>query len=194
MRASHDSNADGRRTRTTHSTRQEKEYPPQVDGQLERILKTLGYGGRMPRKRADSKQLKLAFPESTDSLRLREENSRLRAENERLQAQMASLIEEISRLRQFVTTDNLRLTTYNNTSPHVPPSADEEQNLPPLIHQVTKRSTISEKVALFRSYFRGRDDAYAVRGRNGVAKLRIILNDNVFVWKMGRLRGATTFR
>lgn len=143
----------------------------------------------MPRKRADSKQLKLAFPELEDNLRLREENGRLRAENDRLQKQTASLIEEINRLRQFVTTDNLRLATYKNSSPHIQAATNEEQNLPPLIHQVTKRSTIREKVALFRSYFRGRDDVYAVQGAERSGKTpyypkrqRIRLENGEITW------------
>ncbi|WP_284286221.1 TOTE conflict system archaeo-eukaryotic primase domain-containing protein [Alicyclobacillus fastidiosus] len=101
---------------------------------------------------------------------MREENSRLRAENERLQAQAASLIEEINRLRQFVSTDNLHVATFKSSSHSSCTNTNVAESSPPFSHPVTKRSTISEKVALFRSYFRGRDDVYAVRGAEQTGK------------------------
>lgn len=118
----------------------------------------------MPRKNEDSKQLKLVFPESTENLTLKEENSHLRAENERLQVQVASLIEEISRLRQFMTTGDLNEATFENSRHTSCTDINVAESSPAVSHPVTKKSTISEKVALFRSYFRGRDDVYAVRG------------------------------
>jgi superfamily II DNA or RNA helicase len=47
---------------------------------------------------------------------------------------------------------------------------DGVDNPPTVLHPVTKRSSINEKVTLFRSYFRGRDDVYAVRGVNRTGK------------------------
>src|SRR5579875_2109605 len=115
----------------------------------------------MRRKIQTSRQMTLGLPEPRNVQLLLEENRRLSAENQRLRTQTSTLMEELERLRQFV----------NGIVPHHDVQKGDAE-LPqgvavrekPASHMVTKRSRIDEKVALFRSYFKGRDDVYAVRG------------------------------
>ena len=126
----------------------------------------------MRRQSQDSRQMKLGLPESNDIhiQRLREENRRLNAENERLRTQTTSLMEEVERLRQFVITAGSAYGLANFDQPP-PTNALVAECSPAVLHAVTKRSSIDQKVALFRNYFRGRDDVYALRGPERTGKV-----------------------
>ncbi|QSO51162.1 hypothetical protein JZ785_20240 [Alicyclobacillus curvatus] len=110
-----------------------------------------------------SKQLNLLLPESSDIQRLTEENRKLKIENERLRIQNAALSEELARLRQSVVVDATTGYPHKVAKETVP--VDRPANPSRLPNLVTKKSAIHDKVLLFRSYFRGRDDVDAVRGR-----------------------------
>ncbi|QSO47517.1 TOTE conflict system archaeo-eukaryotic primase domain-containing protein [Alicyclobacillus mengziensis] len=122
----------------------------------------------MRRNSRGSKQLNLLLPESSDIQKLMEENLHLQIENKRLRVQNAALSEELARLRQAVIADSAIRYPQETTSDTVP--VDTAANLSRVQNQVTKKSAIHDKVVLFRSYFRGRDDVYAVRGREREGK------------------------
>jgi len=81
---------------------------------------------------------------------------------------LADALAECERLR----TENCELRERLGINIHEPPSPIVSVQFPIAAKgAVTHKSTAEEKVALFRSLFRGRDDVYAVRweGRNGKA-------------------------
>jgi len=115
----------------------------------------------MARRIKGSGQLELDLFDAGESKRLREENGRLRAVSQRLQTQNAELIDEINRLQRLV---------YSSVGIVVPEEAFES-NAGVDLRSVTKRSNIEDKIALFRSYFKGRADVYAVRAANTNGKI-----------------------
>ena len=117
----------------------------------------------MRRNSRKPKQLQLLLPESSDIQKLIEDNRQLKIENERLRVQNASLSQELARFQQLVTADST--TPYPEKSPDGHPPKGAVMTHSPVPSRVTKKSTVQEKIALFRSYFRGRDDVYAVRGQ-----------------------------
>jgi len=112
----------------------------------------------MPKKLEETSQMELSLNDLNETNRLRNEVFQLRAENERLQA-------EIEKLRRLVKVrGSFEQSSEKNTA--LQQSITEVTSLDSNAQcfKVTKHSPIFDKVALFRSYFRGRDDVYAVRG------------------------------
>ncbi|QSO53012.1 DEAD/DEAH box helicase [Alicyclobacillus curvatus] len=126
----------------------------------------------MGRRIKGSSQLELDLFDGVEMKRLREENGMLRAVSQRLQKQNAELIDEISRLKRLVWSSAL-----NNAHVHVDSRAGAvaedsfEPNTGTHFRSVTKVSHIEDKIALFRSYFKGREDVYAVRAANTIGKV-----------------------
>jgi hypothetical protein len=119
----------------------------------------------MTNRREESIQLKLELADPDERSRLEEENRLLRlinakltTENERLklglESSTPSVIENNTDL--ILTLENgYQSVNWDYTGNRI---------------QVTKRSSIEDKIALFRNYFRGRDDVYAVRGADKSGK------------------------
>ena len=84
------------------------------------------------------------------------------AENIRLREQYARSLTEIDRLQRIVDSIIKPNRVLEEKLP-VTPTSDliEVSKLSP---EVSKRSSIEEKIACFRDYFKGREDVYAVRG------------------------------
>lgn len=125
----------------------------------------------MSERSPGSEQLKLDFSAPSDIQRLLEENSRLRANIEQLQRQNSDLVTEIERLQQLVYSDKRKNVFSGNDAGVCRNVIDLSETRSP-IHSssVTRKSSISDKIVLFRSYFKGRQDVYAVRGSDRTRK------------------------
>jgi len=84
----------------------------------------------------------------------------LLAENKRLRDQYAKALAEIESLKRLI--DPIAAKSISAEHPHKMP---ELRTTP-----VTKQSSIEEKVACFREYFKGREDVYASRGTDKAGK------------------------
>ncbi|QSO47404.1 TOTE conflict system archaeo-eukaryotic primase domain-containing protein [Alicyclobacillus mengziensis] len=128
----------------------------------------------MGRRGKESTQLNLVLPETSDLERLIDENRRLGAENERLRIQVARLTNENERLRKTIKIDAASSTNRLLEQPRDSTLAYSSSPDHPVeaTSSVTRRSTIEDKIALFRRYFRGREDVYAVRGQERMGKAR----------------------
>mgnify|MGYP003857334629 CR=1 FL=1 len=110
-------------------------------------------------KKADkSIQIQLNLEDLVAKEKLVEENAQLRK-------QVTSLLNEIERLKQMLT-----IETKSVSQPTVildePPSPVQR----PHSKLVTKQSSIEDKISCFRSYFKGRDDEFALRGMDRTGK------------------------
>jgi len=91
--------------------------------------------------------------------------------SQRFQTQNAELIDEISRLQRLVYS-----SVQNDAHAHTDSSVSvvsEDASEPYAgthFRSVTKGSHIEDKIALFRSCFKGREDVYAVRAANASGK------------------------
>jgi len=111
----------------------------------------------MARERDGAAQMEFNLNALDENVRLQSENRRLRAENERL-------LSEIERLRQLLKVgESVHPSLEMNAAPELTIEEQPFFDSTAKWSKVTKHSAISDKVALFRSFFRGRDDVYAVR-------------------------------
>lgn len=125
----------------------------------------------MGRRLKGSGQLELDLFDGVEMKRLREENELLRAVSQRLQTQNAELIDEISRLKRLVYSSVRNdAHTHMNSSMVVVSEGLSELDAGTDFRSVTKGSHIEDKIALFRSCFKGREDVYAVRAANASGK------------------------
>ncbi|MFC4770147.1 TOTE conflict system archaeo-eukaryotic primase domain-containing protein [Effusibacillus consociatus] len=112
----------------------------------------------MAKRRDESAQLKLDIYDPN-------EMERLRAENNRLQEQNVKLLTEIEHLKQLIHSEtHLEHCSENKTSLELMHEELQYSKNPVTLGMVTKQSPIEEKIVLFRDYFKGREDVYAVRG------------------------------
>jgi hypothetical protein len=92
-------------------------------------------------------------------------NEILVEENAQLRKQVSSLLSEIERLKYM-----LNIEAKSVSPPTVildePPSLIQR----PLSKLITKQSSIEDKIACFRDYFKGRDDVFALRGMDRTGK------------------------
>lgn len=119
----------------------------------------------------ESRQVKLVFSDLRDNGHLLEENRHLHVENERLLAQMKALMAEIDHLRHLINVYSQPVTPYKNDDQILNAKLVLTEDSSLSVLTVTKRSAIHEKIDLFRAYFKGRDDVYAVRGKGNNGKL-----------------------
>lgn len=125
----------------------------------------------MGRRIKGSGQLELDLFDGVEMKRLREENGMLRAVRQRLQTQNAELIDEINRLKRLVYSSVQNdAHAYMDSSVGVVSEDASEPNAEIDFCSVTKGSHIEDQIALFRSYFKGREDVYAVRAANASGK------------------------
>ena len=126
----------------------------------------------MGRRTKGSVQLELNLFEVDESRRLREENGMLRVVNQRLQTQNVELIDEINRLQQLIYSSMPKDAHehLDSSMEHISEEASES-NPGTDFRTVTRRSNIEDKIALFRNYFKGREDIYAVRAANVSGKV-----------------------
>lgn len=125
----------------------------------------------MGRRIKETGQLELDLFDGVEMKRLREENEMLRAISQRLEIQNAELIDEISRLKWLVYSSAQNdAHTDMGSSAGIDFKDASEANAGTIFRSVTKQSHIEDKIALFRSYFRGREDVYAVRAANASGK------------------------
>lgn len=125
----------------------------------------------MARRIQGSGQLELDLFEVGEIRRLREENGMLRAVNQRLQTQNTELKNEINRLQRLVYS-SVQEDAHAHLDSSTARTSEEasESNTVTDFRTVTKRSNIEDKITLFRNYFKGREDVYAVRASNSMGK------------------------
>lgn len=92
-------------------------------------------------------------------------NEKLVAENAQLRKQVASLLTENERLKQMLNSE-AKLVSPSIVILDEPTSLVQETNS----KLITKQSSIEDKISCFRSYFKGRDDVFALRGMDRTGK------------------------
>lgn len=105
-------------------------------------------------------QLAFNFGDSTEIERLKNEINRLREEN-------AKLLMENERLKR---TGKIEGSASFSPETNVFSDMESKRENDGRPTKVTKQSSIEEKIALFRNYFKGREDVYAVRGSDQKGK------------------------
>lgn len=118
----------------------------------------------MTNRRDDSIQLSFNLLDKGIMEKLNAQLERMKTQLDQVNAQNAGLIQENKllkeQLRFFVNQENI-----NNRNPSKVIISEEVPNVSFSDHEaVTKYSSIDQKIKLYRYYFRGRDDVYAVRG------------------------------
>lgn len=91
-------------------------------------------------------------------LQLRNQNNHLKSELDQMRAEFALVLADNHRLKEMIKTQTPQSVSI------------ESDNFMQYNIHVTKRSTIEEKIGLYRSYFKGRDDVYAIRSNNKTGK------------------------
>lgn len=109
----------------------------------------------MPKRKSNPRQMSFHFTDEKELVHLRDQINQLKAEIDQLKSQNAMLVAENYRLR-----DKLGNSQVEQTAEVT--SFNEEM--------VTKQSSIESKIKLYRHYFKGREDVYAVRTTKQIGK------------------------
>lgn len=105
-------------------------------------------------------QLKLDVHDPQELEQLKSDNKRLKEEIKQLQIENIRLKTKINQITESQEVYRESAEILMNRSPS---RVLVENPMNTSLSQVTRKSSIEEKVALFRFYFKGRDDVYAVR-------------------------------
>lgn len=99
------------------------------------------------------------------------ENERLQAEIHRLQMENTRLLSELAQLRRLLQAQASMPLAEGVATPAMDQEVVEKLYSEPCISHVnvTKQSAIQEKIALFRSFFRGREDVYIRREKRDIS-------------------------
>lgn len=117
-------------------------------------------------EKRSGRQLSFDFSGADELERLRSENRLLKAEIDRLRQDYHRLRIENDRLRsQYADFSN---AVYTGEFKPIQHTSEPSPSLP---RTVTKHSSADEKVKLFRQFFKGRDDVYAVRSADRQGKV-----------------------
>lgn len=119
----------------------------------------------MAKRNRKPSQLSFDFSASGEIEQLRTEINRVKIENDRLRSENALLVGEVSRLKELlpIKAATAQIESETTTALIYAPQA-------PAVDIVTKHSPIEHKIKLFRQYFKGREDVYAVRATDKQGK------------------------
>lgn len=124
----------------------------------------------MTKRRETSVQLSFGFSDASEIERVKIEHNRLKSENDQLKAENAILVAENKWLKERLLIFTAEDSSNHSDSTIITASETEPVAILSNGEIVTKQSTIEQKITLYRHYFKGREDVYAVRGMDKKGK------------------------
>lgn len=118
----------------------------------------------MTKRRETSVQLSFGFSDASEMERVQIEYNRLKSKNDQLKAENAILVAENKWLKELLLIFTAEDSSNHSDSTIIAASETEPVAILSNGEIVTKQSIIEQKITLYRHYFKGREDVYAVRG------------------------------